>query len=143
MLPRDERTRLRLGIRAGADLQRTHGTRLSTQPVAGPAHRDRHRHAALAHRAGGSARRETGKKALYVNGGHTVRCEDMTEEKRAPLLQYLFAHQQRPEFTCRFRWEVGSIAFCDNRCTQHNPINDYHGWRRIMHRVTLAGDRPR
>lgn len=86
---------------------------------------------------------ETGKKALYVNGGHTVRLQDMTEAESGPLLQYLFAHQQRPEFTCRFRWEVGSIAFWDNRCTQHNPINDYHGHRRVMHRVTLAGDRPR
>jgi len=85
---------------------------------------------------------ETGRKALYVNGGHTVRFKDMTEEESAPLLQYLFAHQQRPEFTCRFRWEVGSLALWDNRCTQHNPINDYHGDRRIMHRVTLAGDKP-
>jgi len=86
---------------------------------------------------------ESGRKALYVNAGHTVRFQDMTEAESAPLLQYLFAHQQRPEFTCRFRWEVGSIAFWDNRCTQHNPINDYHGHRRVMHRVTLAGDRPR
>jgi taurine dioxygenase len=85
---------------------------------------------------------ETGRKALYVNGGHTVRFKDMTEAESAPLLQYLFAHQQRPEFTCRFRWEVGSIALWDNRCTQHNPINDYHGYRRLMHRVTLAGDTP-
>jgi taurine dioxygenase len=86
---------------------------------------------------------ETGRKALYVNGGHTVRFKDMTEAESAPLLEFLFAHQQRPEFTCRFRWEVGSIAFWDNRCTQHNPINDYHGFRRVMHRVTLAGDQPR
>jgi taurine dioxygenase len=86
---------------------------------------------------------ETGKKALYVNPGHTVRFTDMTEAESAPMLNYLFTHQQRPEFTCRFRWEVGSLAFWDNRCAQHNPINDYHGWRRIMHRVTLAGDRPR
>ena len=86
---------------------------------------------------------ETGRRALYVNGGHTVRFKDMTEAESAPLLQYLFAHQQRPEFTCRFRWEFGSIAFWDNRCTQHHPINDYHGHRRVMHRVTLAGDEPR
>ncbi|MBV8936006.1 MAG: TauD/TfdA family dioxygenase [Alphaproteobacteria bacterium] len=85
---------------------------------------------------------ETGRKALYVNGGHTVRFKDMTEAESTPLLQYLFAHQQRPEFTCRFHWEVGSIAFWDNRCAQHNPINDYHGHRRVMHRVTLAGDKP-
>src|SRR5271165_346664 len=86
---------------------------------------------------------ETGKKALYVNGGHTVRFRDISEEESAPLLNYLFTHQQSPEFTCRFRWEVGSLAFWDNRCAQHNPINDYHGWRRVMHRVTLAGDQPR
>ena len=67
----------------------------------------------------------------------------MTETESAPLVQYLFAHQQCPEFTCRFRWEAGSIAFWDNRCTQHNPINDYHGWCRIMHRVALAGDQRR
>jgi len=85
---------------------------------------------------------ETGRKALYVNVAHTVRFDGMTEEESAPLLQYLFRHQVRPEFTCRFQWRVGSLAFWDNRCTQHNPINDYHGHRRVMHRVTLAGDRP-
>jgi taurine dioxygenase len=86
---------------------------------------------------------ETGRKALYVNVAHTVRFKDMTEEESAPLLRFLFAHQTRPEFTCRFRWQVGSLAFWDNRCAQHNPINDYHGYRRAMHRVTLAGDTPR
>jgi len=86
---------------------------------------------------------ETGKKALYVNGGHTLRFRGMTEAESEPLLRFLFAHQARPEFTCRFRWEPGSIAFWDNRCAQHNPINDYHGFRRVMHRITLAGDKPR
>ena len=85
---------------------------------------------------------ETGRKALYVNGGHTVRFSDMSAEESAPLLGFLFAHMVRPEFTCRFRWEPGSIALWDNRCTQHNPVNDYHGFRRVMHRVTLAGDKP-
>jgi taurine dioxygenase len=85
---------------------------------------------------------ETGRKALYVNVAHTVAFKGMTEEESAPLLQYLFRHQVRPEFTCRFRWRVGSLAFWDNRCTQHNPINDYHGHRRVMHRITLAGGRP-
>jgi taurine dioxygenase len=86
---------------------------------------------------------ETGCKALYVNFGHTVRFRGMSEQESAPLLDYLFRHQVRPEFTCRFQWEVGSVAFWDNRCTQHNPVNDYHGHRRVMHRITLAGDRPR
>jgi len=86
---------------------------------------------------------ETGRKALYVNVGHTVRFSGMTEEESAPLLGYLFQHQVRPEFTCRFVWQAGSIALWDNRCAQHNPVNDYHGYRRVMHRITLAGDRPR
>jgi len=86
---------------------------------------------------------ETGRKALYVNVAHTARFAGMTEAESAPLLKFLFAHQIRPEFTCRFVWQPGSIAFWDNRCTQHNPINDYHGYRRVMHRITLEGDRPR
>ena len=85
---------------------------------------------------------ETGRKALYVNVAHTVAFEGMTPEESVPILEYLFAHQVRPELTCRFRWRPASIAFWDNRCTQHNPINDYHGYRRLMHRVTLAGDKP-
>jgi taurine dioxygenase len=86
---------------------------------------------------------ETGRKALYVNVAHTVRFKDMSEAESAPLLNYLFQHQTRPEFTCRFAWRVGSLAFWDNRAAQHNPVNDYHGFRRIMHRITLAGDVPR
>ena len=85
---------------------------------------------------------ETGRKALYANVGHTTHFEGLTEEESRPLLDHLFRHQVRPEFTCRFRWERGSLAFWDNRCTQHNPVNDYHGFRRVMHRVTLSGDRP-
>lgn len=86
---------------------------------------------------------ETGRKALYVNVAHTVRFDGMTEEESAPLLQYLFHHQVREEFICRFRWSPGAIAFWDNRCTQHYPINDYHGQQRLLHRITLKGDVPR
>ena len=86
---------------------------------------------------------ETGRRALYVNVAHTVGFEDMTPEESAPLLQYLVRHQVRPDFTCRFRWRPGSIALWDNRCAQHNAINDYPGHRRLMHRITLAGDRPK
>jgi taurine dioxygenase len=86
---------------------------------------------------------ETARKALYVNVGHTTGFRGWTEAESRPLLELLFAHQVQPEFTCRFRWTPGALAFWDNRCAQHNPVNDYHGSRRVMHRVTLAGDRPR
>lgn len=86
---------------------------------------------------------ETGRKALYVNVAHTVRFDGMSEEESAPLLRFLYQHQVRPEFTCRFVWQPGSLALWDNRCVQHNPVNDYHGYRRVMHRITLAGDSPR
>jgi taurine dioxygenase len=85
---------------------------------------------------------ETGRKALYVNVAHTTRFSTMTEQESAPILDFLHRHQERPEFTCRFSWRPGSIAFWDNRAALHNPINDYQGYRRIMHRITLAGDRP-
>ena len=85
---------------------------------------------------------ETGRKALYINPAHTARFVDMTEDESRPLLRYLFEHSVRPEFTCRFHWCVGSLALWDNRCAMHNPINDYHGYTRRMHRITLAGDVP-
>lgn len=85
---------------------------------------------------------ETGRKALFVNDHYTLRFDGMTEEESKPLLYYLFNHAIRPEFTCRFRWEDGSIAFWDNRCSLHTPIDDYFGKRRQMWRITIGGDRP-
>ncbi len=92
---------------------------------------------------------ETGRKLLFVSSGFTIRFEDMTVEESRPLLDYLYQHQRRPEFTCRFRWREDSIAFWDNRCTQHFAIADFHDgpnghadMRRVMHRVTIDGDRP-
>jgi len=85
---------------------------------------------------------ETQRPALYVNTAHTAGIEGMTSEESAPLLHFLFEHQIKPEFTCRFNWQPNSLAFWDNRCAMHNPVNDYHGQLRSMHRITLAGDRP-
>lgn len=81
----------------------------------------------------------SGKKALYVNPGFTLHFEDWTAEESAPLLQYLYQHAVKPEFTGRFEWEKGSIAFWDNRATWHYALNDYHGKRRYMHRITIEG----
>jgi len=85
---------------------------------------------------------ETGEKVLYVNTGHTMGIRGMTEEESGPLLEFLFRHQRAEEFCCRFQWRPGSVAFWDNRSSQHYPLNDYHGHKRVMHRITLAGDTP-
>jgi len=85
---------------------------------------------------------ETGRKALYVNVAHTTGIEGLTDAESASLLSFLFEHQVKPEFTCRWAWEPNCLAFWDNRCTQHNPVNDYHGFKRVLHRITLEGDKP-
>lgn len=85
---------------------------------------------------------ETGRKALYLcHIGITRQIVGMSEEESRPLLTYLLQHATRPEFTCRFRWEVGSLAMWDNRRALHYPVNDYFGYRRVMHRITIEGER--
>ncbi len=86
---------------------------------------------------------ETGRKALFVNAAHTITFEGWSAEESQGLLEYLFTHQISPEFQCRLSWQVGDVAFWDNRCVQHYPLNDYHGYRRLLHRITLKGDTPR
>ena len=85
---------------------------------------------------------ETGQKALYVNCAHTSHFVGMTRDESAPILDFLFRHLSRPEFTCRFAWCDGSLALWDNRCSQHYALNDYHGHRRLMLRVTIEGTAP-
>lgn len=85
---------------------------------------------------------ESGRKGLFVNRNFSTRFKGMTPEESAPLMNYLFEHSKREAFTCRFRWQKGSIAFWDNRSVMHFALNDYPGYRREMHRVTIAGDRP-
>ncbi len=81
----------------------------------------------------------SGRKALYVNPAFTVRIVGWTDEESRPLLAYLYQHAARPEFSYRFQWRAGSVAFWDNRCTWHYALNDYHGQRRLMHRITVEG----
>jgi taurine dioxygenase len=82
---------------------------------------------------------ESKKKALYVNRAFTLRFEGWTKEESKPLLDYLYDHAAGENNTTRFKWSPGSIAFWDNRCTWHNALNDYHGERRLMHRITIEG----
>ena len=85
---------------------------------------------------------ETGRKSLYISS-HTQGIKDFAFEEALPLINFLRKHIQKPEFTARFRWGKGSLALWDNRCVMHYAMNDYHGFRRIMHRITIKGDRPR
>ncbi|KAI9028554.1 taurine dioxygenase-like protein [Hyaloraphidium curvatum] len=87
---------------------------------------------------------ETGKRVLYVNVAHTARFDGMTAEESEPLLNFLFRHQVKAEYSLRWTWESpGDIAIWDNRSVQHYPVNDYHGYKRLMHRITTKGERPR
>lgn len=86
---------------------------------------------------------ETGRKALYVSGSHLYRIKELTDPEGAALLGFLKEHASTPDFTCRVGYRPGTLVVWDNRCTQHRALNDYHGERRVMHRLTIGGgDRP-
>jgi taurine dioxygenase len=85
---------------------------------------------------------ETGREALFVNAQYTVGLEGWAPHEAKLLLDYVFAHSTQPAFTCRWRWQVGDVAFWDNRCVQHMVMADSTGHRRAMHRTTVAGDAP-
>jgi len=82
---------------------------------------------------------ETHRKLLYVNSNFTTRIDGVTEAESDALLAFLFEWVRAPELQVRFRWERDSVALWDERCTQHYAVADYRE-RRIMHRVTVAGD---
>jgi len=81
----------------------------------------------------------SGRKSLYVNPSFTLRIQGWSAEDSTSLLTELYAQVSRPEFSFRLRWAPGTLAFWDNRATWHWAMNDYHGYRRLMHRITLEG----
>ncbi len=83
---------------------------------------------------------ETGKRSLFVNDIYAIRFDGMTEPESEPLLKFLCEQARRPENLCRLTWEPGSLALWDNRTTMHYAVDDYDGYRREMHRVTIAGE---
>lgn len=85
---------------------------------------------------------DSGRKALYLSRSHPVNFKGMTEEESKPVMDYLIAYQVKPGFTCRVRWSPGTLTVWDNRCTQHNAVNDYHGQRRRMRRLTVGAQTP-
>ena len=85
---------------------------------------------------------ETGRNALYVNGIHTLGFEGLTRAESQPMLEYLYQQVTRPEYSFRLRWQADTLAMWDNRCTQHYALNDYHGYRRVMHRIIVEGPVP-
>lgn len=85
---------------------------------------------------------EGGRKGLFVSEGFTTRILELTEKESASVLAYLFQHIQKPEFTVRWRWKLGDVAFWDNRLSQHYATLDYLPHSRVMHRAAILGDRP-
>lgn len=84
----------------------------------------------------------TGRKSLYLNRNTGSKLVGLTEPENDVVLPFLLDHVRSPEFQCRIRWEMDCIAFWDNRCVQHCGVPDFSE-RRVMHRVTIAGDKPR
>ncbi|MDP6704773.1 MAG: TauD/TfdA family dioxygenase [Alphaproteobacteria bacterium] len=85
---------------------------------------------------------DTGRRALFVNPIYTSHIDGFSETESRPLLDFLYRHATRPEFTCRHSWRAGDLAVWDNRATLHYAVNDYDGHRRLLHRTTVQGERP-
>ncbi len=83
---------------------------------------------------------ETGRRTLYLNDPRTtLHFDGMSVDESLPLINYLLRHATQPEFTCRIRWKVGTLAIWDNRCLLHQALDDYPDYRRVMHRITIKG----
>jgi taurine dioxygenase len=85
---------------------------------------------------------ETGHKSLFVNAGFTSHIKGLSLAESDALLQFLYAHATKPQFTVRYHWHAGDLGFWDNRVTQHSVVGDFGGQHRVIQRVTLRGDRP-
>ena len=85
---------------------------------------------------------ETGNKSIYCSKPHTINIKGWTREESLAIFRFLTKHLTKDEFVTRFKWQAGSLAMWDNRCMFHNALNDYHGYRRHMHRVIVKGERP-
>lgn len=85
---------------------------------------------------------ETGRRSLFVNVASTTRIVGLAEAESDMLLRFLFEHVKQPELQVRVRWDLRTVVFFDNRCTQHYAVADY-AERRILHRVAIEGERPR
>ena len=81
----------------------------------------------------------SGRRGLFVNPVFTTKIKGLSVNESAAVLGMIYDHCKQPEFQCRLRWQEGDIAIWDNRATWHKAINDYHGFRRLMHRVTVEG----
>lgn len=84
----------------------------------------------------------TGRKALFLNPIYTTRLDGMTEEESQPILQEIYRHCTRPDFSCRHKWQPGDVVIWDNRTTLHYATNDYDGHRRLLYRTTFSGAAP-
>ena len=90
---------------------------------------------------------ETGKKILYVNSMYTKKILDLEENESEDILNEIFRHQERLDFTCRFKWTENAVAIWDNRSTLHQGLTDFFpgrglGHERVMDRIAIEGDHP-
>ncbi|WP_252257560.1 TauD/TfdA dioxygenase family protein [Erythrobacter aurantius] len=132
----DQMKRLCEGLTAVHDISRVFAKRLGKQPEELHDTYPPMRHPVI------RTHPETGERAIYVNTAFTSHIEGLSKEESRWLLDHLYKTAWDVEIQCRFRWQAGSVAFWDNRVCQHFAVSDYFPARRVMERVTIAGDRP-